>query len=42
MKKFVAFALVLAMAFALCACTPNEDKDDFKVGVILVGDENEG
>lgn len=42
MKKFVAFALVLAMAFALCACTPNEDKDGFKVGVILVGDENEG
>ncbi|MDD5904855.1 MAG: BMP family ABC transporter substrate-binding protein [Clostridium sp.] len=42
MKKFVAFALVLAMAFALCACAPNEDKDDFKVGVILVGDENEG
>ena len=42
MKKFVAFALVLAMAFALCACIPNEDKDDFKVGVILVGDENEG
>ena len=42
MKKFVAFALVLAMAFALCACTPNEEKDDFKVGVILVGDENEG
>ena len=42
MKKFVAFALVLAMAFALCACTPNEEKDGFKVGVILVGDENEG
>lgn len=42
MKKFVAFALVLAMAFALCACAPNEEKDDFKVGVILVGDENEG
>lgn len=42
MKKFVAFALVLAMAFALCACAPNEDKDGFKVGVILVGDENEG
>lgn len=42
MKRFVTFALVLAMAFALCACTPNEDKDDFKVGVILVGDENEG
>lgn len=42
MKKFVAFALVLAMAFALCACAPNEEKDGFKVGVILVGDENEG
>lgn len=42
MKKFVALALVLAMAFALCACTPKDDNDAFKVGVILIGDENEG
>lgn len=68
MKKFIALALVLIMAFSICACqgkdqnatdkpeqtqdgnsdiTPKPSKTptvnpDFKIGVILIGDENEG
>ena len=46
MKKFLAIALCLVMVLALCACkTGNNGKDNndkIKVGVILVGDENEG
>lgn len=68
MKKFIALALVLIMAFSVCACqgkeqnatdkpgqtqggnsniTPDPSKTptvnpNFKIGVILIGDENEG
>lgn len=42
MKKFVALALAIIMMFAVCACTNTGNDGDFKVGVILVGDENEG
>ena len=50
MKKFLAMLLALIMALSLVACgenndpapDPNSEEDTFKVGVILVGDENEG
>ena len=52
MKKVIALLLVAAMVMSLAACnkgTTNEGgseggsaKSDFKVGVVLVGDENEG
>ncbi len=41
MKKFIALALALVMA-ACCFSACGTKNDDFKVGVILVGDENEG
>ncbi|MBQ6425326.1 MAG: BMP family ABC transporter substrate-binding protein [Clostridia bacterium] len=43
MKKVIALLMVLAMVFAIAACSakPAANKD-FKVGVVLVGDENEG
>ena len=49
MKKFLALILVLVMALSLIACgkeaAPAEDGEDnapVKIGVVLVGDENEG
>ena len=54
MKKFLAIVLCVLMALALVACTgsgdnkpddgskPVEGADKLKIGVILVGDENEG
>lgn len=47
MKKFLAIALCVLMALALVACSSNDNKpvegaDKLKIGVILVGDENEG
>lgn len=46
MKKFLAIALCALMVFALCACSGKKPQDetnkDLKIGVILVGDENEG
>lgn len=48
MKRFLALLLCLALCAAFVACgakTETEEPevtDDFKVGVILVGDENEG
>lgn len=52
MKKFLALILALAMALALVACgnssstgttdTSKTEEKPFKVGVVLVGDENEG
>ena len=51
MKKFLAMLLALVMALSLVACGENnepapdtntEEENTFKVGVILVGDENEG
>ena len=51
MKKFLAMLLALVMALSLVACGENnepapdtntEEESTFKVGVILVGDENEG
>lgn len=45
MKKVLAIMLVLAMLFSFAACGGETDKEgsesDFKVGVILLGDENE-
>ncbi|NLU24957.1 MAG: BMP family ABC transporter substrate-binding protein [Clostridiales bacterium] len=51
MKKFLALILALVMALALVACgnkdsgttdTGKTDEKPFKVGIVLVGDENEG
>lgn len=44
MRKIVTVLLALVMICGLIACTPvqNETKTDFKVGAVLVGDENEG
>ena len=53
MKKFLAVMLCVMMVLALAACTnspekpdegsnPGESADKLKIGVILVGDENEG
>jgi len=50
MKKILALVLALCMVFALCACgtksetpaTDDKSSSDFKIGVILVGDETEG
>ena len=52
MKKFLAMLLALVMALSLVACgeqndpapdiDTNTEEDTIKVGVILVGDENEG
>ena len=41
MKKLLALLLVLAMVFTLGACAKDGGSDTFKVGVILLGDENE-
>ena len=44
MKKCIALLLVLAMTLSLAACSKSGKggSEDFKVGVVLVGDENEG
>ena len=42
MKKLIAIIVVLAMAIAMTACQGAGGEDTFKVGVILIGDENEG
>lgn len=45
MKKFLAIALCVVMlaAFAACGSTePQQNESKLKIGVILVGDENEG
>jgi basic membrane protein A len=44
MKKFLAITLTLMLVFALVACTKDSQKktEDFKVGVILVHDDNSG
>ncbi|MBO4384998.1 MAG: BMP family ABC transporter substrate-binding protein [Clostridia bacterium] len=44
MKKFLAIALCLMMVVALAACKTDDPKpsNDLKIGIILVGDENEG
>ncbi len=42
MKKLVAVLLALSMVFALVACGKSSSGSGFKVGVVLVGDENEG
>lgn len=50
MKKIIALALALVMLFAFAACsstdadtdTDTDVETDLKIGVILVGDENEG
>lgn len=52
MKKIIALALALVMLFAFAACSTSTDDEttddttavetDIKIGVILVGDENEG
>lgn len=51
MKKIIALALALVMLFAFAACSTSTDEEttdtetvatDIKIGVILVGDENEG
>ena len=42
MKKFLALLLAVVMVFSLAACSKDAKEDKFKVGVILVGDENEG
>ncbi|MCR5428635.1 MAG: BMP family ABC transporter substrate-binding protein [Lachnospiraceae bacterium] len=41
MKKVLALLLALVMVLSLGACS-KEKSDDFKIGVILVGDDNEG
>ncbi len=41
MKKFLAIALCVLMLLAVCACKKDKAKG-LKIGVILVGDENEG
>ena len=43
MKKIFALLLVLCMAVALfVGCAPAEESGKLKLGVILIGDENEG
>jgi basic membrane protein A len=46
MKKFLALALALVLALSLVACgeskTEPQQEEALKVGVVLVGDENEG
>ncbi|MCL2695465.1 MAG: BMP family ABC transporter substrate-binding protein [Clostridiales bacterium] len=48
MKKLLAITLALVLIVALAACAKEKDNggdvttDDFKVGIILIGDENEG
>jgi basic membrane protein A len=42
MKKFLALALALVLALSLVACGGSKTDDTFKVGAVLVGDENEG
>ena len=43
MKRFLAVALSLLMVFALVGYAKTAKADgDVKVGVVLVGDENEG
>lgn len=43
MKKIFALLLVLCMAVALfVGCAPAEESGKLKIGVILIGDENEG
>ncbi len=42
MKKLVSLLLVCTMVLALGACGKTEKGGDFKVGVILVGDDTEG
>ncbi len=49
MKKLLALVLACVMVFALAACgtteepaAPTEAESDLKIGIILVGDENEG
>ena len=44
MKKIIALVLVAVLAFAFigCAKTADTGEDALKIGVILVGDENEG
>ncbi len=49
MKKLVSVMLVIAMTFALVACSSSSNNGDgtgsgssLKIGVILIGDENEG
>ncbi len=43
MKKILALLLVAVMAVALfVGCTPTEETQKLKIGVILIGDENEG
>ena len=45
MKKLLAIVLAAVMAFGVFAftgCSDKTGKSDFKVGAILIGDENEG
>lgn len=45
MKKLLAIILCVAMVAAFfvgCSATSGKDKSDIKIGVVLVGDENEG
>lgn len=40
MKKILALCLVLVMVFSFAACGGAEKKDDFKIGIICLHDEN--
>ncbi len=42
MKKLVSLLLICAMVFCIGACGKKAEGGDFKVGVILVGDDTEG
>ncbi|MDD6035512.1 MAG: BMP family ABC transporter substrate-binding protein [Lachnospiraceae bacterium] len=42
MKKLVSLLLICAMVFCIGACGKKDEGGDFKVGVILVGDDTEG
>lgn len=42
MKKVISLLLICAMVFAFGACGSKEEGGDFKVGVILIGDDTEG
>lgn len=42
MKKILALLLALTMVFALAACGSGGSTEDYKIGVILVHDENTG